>query len=144
MFVLALGVLGTLWPHVMSKPYRLWNRLAYHFARQASLAIMGICFYVLFGAVGRAGALLYLTRPSMTTSLWTPRGTLASTAYAGQYGEAGRETVAENWNTTFLSWALHSRNHWVYCLWPFLTLLAILVTGEEENRTTEANIYTLF
>lgn len=139
-FVLALP--GYLWPQLISLPYRVWNRLARDFARCASLLLMSICFYIILVAVGRAGSSLSLARPTATQSSWVPRETLAPTTYNNQHGIPTEGSLSQGWIATLFSWALHSGNLWTCCLLPFLMLLSLFETEEENSAPTD--IYTLF
>jgi hypothetical protein len=140
---IAMAVPGLLWPRFVSQPYQAWNRLARYFARCARLALMGICYFVIFVAVGRAGSSLQLRRRSATPSLWLPRGTLASAAYFYQYDATAKGRPQTGWLRSYLSWALGSGNLWAVCLVPFLLLLKPLQADQDGSRFL-TNIYTLF
>ena len=140
---LVMAVPGLLWPRLVSRPYRVWNRLARYFARCARLVLMGICYGVIFVAVGRAGSSLQLRRPPSTTSLWSPRATLASAAYFHQYDAAAPQPPQTGWLRSYLSWARGSGNVCAVCLVPFLLLLKPL-QAEQEGSSFPTNIYTLF
>jgi hypothetical protein len=126
----------------MLLPYRVWNRLARDFAHYASLLLMGICFYIIFVAVGRAGSSLRLARPTATQSLWVPRKTLAPTTYGNQHAIATEGSLKKGQIASLFSWALHSGNLWTCCLLPFLILLSLFET--EQENSVPAGIYTLF
>lgn len=138
-----MAVPGLLWPQLVSRPYRVWNWMARSFARRARFVLMGLCYFVIFVAVGRAGSLLQLRRPSSNTSLWLPRGTLASSAYFHQYDAPAPELPQTGRLRAYLSWALGSGNAWAVCLVPFLLLLKPL-QAEQEGSSFPTNIYTLF
>ena len=142
--ILLLGptLLGILRPASVPLPYRFWNRIARYFARRASLLIMGICYFVIFVAVGLAGARIVMACPIPIKSIWVPRRKLASAEYASQFDSETKELPAENWISAFLSWAKRSGNLWACCLLPFLVLLSYLETGEEGS--VSGSIYTLY
>jgi hypothetical protein len=139
-FVFALP--GVLWPEMISLPYRVWNRLARDFARYASLLVMGICFYLVLGAVSRTGSSLSLTRSSLGASLWVPHTTLVPATYINQHGIVSENTRSQDWIATLASWGRSSGNLWACCLLPFLILLSVFATEQETNVPTD--IYTLF
>jgi hypothetical protein len=141
--VVVLACTGLLWRRAIRKAYAVWNRLALGFGRAAQLLLMGICFYVIFVAVGRTGSALRLAHPSPTASLWVARGTLAPNAYVSQYGAGDGASLQKGWIATFLSWAVRSGNWWALSLLPFLILLSALQIDETKS-TFPANIYTLF
>jgi hypothetical protein len=140
---LLMAVPGFLWPQFVSRPYQVWNRLARYFARRACLVLMGICYFVIFVAVGRAGSSLQIHRPTLSTSLWLPRGTLKPAAYFHQYDATAKGLPQTGWMRSYLSWALGSRNVWAVCLVPFLLLLKFLQVDQKDSSSL-TNIYTLF
>lgn len=141
--VLVLAGAGLLWRQVIRRAYAVWNRLALHFGRTAQLLLMGICFYIIFVAVGRTGTGLRLAHPPPGTSLWVPRGTLAPHAYASQHGAGDGMSLQKGWVVMFLSWAVRSGNFWAVSLVPFFILLSALQVDQSES-SFPANIYTLF
>ena len=140
---LVLAFPGLLWPQKITRPYTLWNRLARSFGGAARLWLMGICYYIIFVAVGRTGSSLSLARPPATKSLWIPRGTLAPGAYVSQHGSATAASPEKGWMATFLAWAAQSGNGWALALLPFFILLAALPIDQKKGRFP-TNIYTLF
>jgi hypothetical protein len=141
--MLVLACTGLLRRQAIRRAYAVWNRLAHYFSRTVQLLLMGICFYIIFVAVGRTGSTLRLAHPPPTTSLWAPRGTLASSAYVSQYGARDGASLQKGWIATFLSWAVRSGNLWALSLLPFFILLSALQIDQEKN-TFPASIYTLF
>jgi hypothetical protein len=141
--VLGLACTGLLWRQAIRRAYALWNRLARYFGRAAQLLLMGICFYIIVVSVGRTGSALRLARPSSTTSLWVPRGTLTPSAYLSQHGHTDGASQQQGWIATFLSWAPQSGNVWALSLLPFLILLSALQIDQKKSNFP-ANIYTLF
>jgi len=116
--------------------------MAGYFARRARALIMGICYFVIFVAVGLAGSRILIAPPVAIKSIWVPRRTLAPGEYASQYDSETKEVPAENWISAFLSWAKRSGNLWACCLLPFLVLLSYFETDEESS--VSGNIYTLY
>ena len=140
--ILGLALFGILQPASVSRPYRFWNRMAGYFARRASLLLMAICYFVIFVAVGLAGARILIAAPVPIQSMWVPRRTEAPAEYASQYDCETKEVPAENWISVLLSWARRSGNLWACCLLPFLLLLSYLETGKESS--VSGSIYTLY
>lgn len=139
----ALAMMGLLRPILVAWPYKVWNGLAGSYTRLARMWVAKTCFYIIFGAVGRTGAALSLTRPtSVTESYWVPRDTLPSKTYVHEYKKMTEGSTRSSWIRTFVSWAVGSRNLWACCLLPFLILLRALET--EEKRSFPSNIYTLY
>jgi len=116
--------------------------MAGYFARCVSLLLMAICYFVIFVAVGLAGARILIAPPVTIKSIWVPRRTLAPAEYASQYDTETKEVPTENWISAFLGWAKRSGNLWACCLLPFLLLLSYLETGEESS--VSGSIYTLY
>ena len=139
-FVMALP--GLLRPEAISMPYDLWNRVSRTFARGARLLLMGICYNLIFVAVGWTGSSLKLSRSTSPGSLWQPRRSLSLTTYLNQYDSSAQALHSKSWVCTYLSWATHSHNWWALSLLPFLLLLSTF--DEETQGTFPANIYTLF
>jgi Saxitoxin biosynthesis operon protein SxtJ len=139
-YVSILG--GLLRPEALALPYRAWNRLARDFARCARILLLGICFFVIFVAVGRTGSSLKLTRSAPAESLWTPRKTLVPAAFRSQYAGTITESPKKGWILSLISWTIRSGNVWACCLIPFLVLLSALNTDQESDFS--ADIYTLF
>jgi hypothetical protein len=120
----------------------VWNRLARDFARYASLLVMGICFYLVLGAVSRTGSSLSLTRSSLGGSWWVPRTTLVPATYINQHGIVSENARSQDWIAALASWGQSSGNLWACCLLPFLILLSLFATEQETSVPTD--IYTLF
>lgn len=122
--------------------YEAWNRLARLFVRIARLALMGVCFYIVLGTVGRAGSRLALRRPNPDQSLWTSRTTLLPESYIHQYSIPQEGTSPKGWIGSYFSWVRHSGNLWALFLLPFLALLWTVESRKERSSTPD--IYTLF
>jgi hypothetical protein len=139
----ALIAAGALRPQTLSGFYKLWNAVARKFGYAARLWTLGICFFIVFFAVGRAGASLSLERPdSRTASLWQPRNTLAPSSYICQHLDRGQGLTQRSWISAFSSWAAKSGNLWACCVLPLLVLVKALET--EEESSFPSNIYTLY
>jgi hypothetical protein len=133
---------GMLRPQALSLPYRAWNRLASEISHLARLWVMGICFYLVLVAVGRAGSSLRLHRPGSTESLWMPRGTLVPDAYGSQHAAPAKGSLTTGWISSYLSWTVQTRNFWACFLLPFFILLSALES--EQESTVSTDLYTLF
>ena len=140
---LLLALPGLLWPQTVSIPYRVWHKLDREFTRCARLWLTGICFYIVFVAVGRLGSSLRLARPTAEGSLWVLRRTDAVTTYGSAHGVVTAEAAQGSWASAFVSWAMHSGNGWACCLLPFMALLSLL-EPEQESANVPTNIYTLY
>jgi hypothetical protein len=140
---LLLSLPGLLWPQTVSIPYRAWNKLAYAFAHLARLWLTGVCFYIVFVAVGRLGSSLKLDRSSADGSLWVSRETSVPVTYGSPHGIIRAKSSRRGWVSAFVSWALQSGNGWACCLLPFLLLLSVL-EGEQEESVLPTHTYTLF
>ena len=139
--LLALLVPGVVWPRLVWSPYAIWNRLAREYSRAASLILTAICFYIVFVAVRLAGSALRLKGPQPGESLWTPRGTLPSTAYRSQ-DESPRGGAPKGWLRVIFSWSARPGHRWVVGLIPFLVLLRAL--DYDERAGVPSDIYTLY
>ena len=143
--ILALGlaVLGVWKPHIISIVYSSWNTMAYSYMRAARLLLKGICFYIIFVAVGRAGSSLKLARPSDKKSLWIPRDSNTLDSHGSLDEVSLEESPHESWVRAFLAWAKKSGNWWTGCLLPFLMLFSLL-EDDQEHKALPVEIYTLF
>jgi hypothetical protein len=106
------------------------------------VVLLGLCFYIVFVAVGRAGARLRLERPRPNGSLWIPRGDPASLGAARYPSPLAVPIHRTGLCGSLLSWAKSSGNLWACCLLPFLMLLRALEPESVDDVPT--NIYTLF
>lgn len=146
---LVLAVAGLLLPltmyipyRMMYIPYRIWNELVCRLASYARVVLLGICFYLIFVAVGRTGSSLRLERPPSPHSLWVSRGTIPTSEYGSQARLSTGESSEKGWMASFPSWAAQSGNLWACGLVPFLLLLSALETDQETRAPV--GIYTLF
>ena len=142
--VLAVGfpLLGLLWPKMMSRPYRVWNVAANYFARVARLFLIGICFYIILLAVGRAGTSMNLARPRPDESLWLSKKTLSPDTYAYEFAASGKRFTERGWLRSYLCWARVSGHVWAFFLVPFLAMLSAVEIYRD--RRFPAGVYTLF
>ena len=134
--------LGLLWPKIMSQPYLLWNVLAHYFARGARLFLMGICFYIILLAVGRAGTTINLARPQSDESLWLSKNTLSPDTYAYEFAASVKNFKEKNWLRSYLYWARISGHAWAFFLVPLLAMLSAVEINRD--RRFPAGVYTLF
>jgi hypothetical protein len=116
--------------------------MALLFARAARLWLTGICFYIVFVAVGLTGSRLRLAHPTASESLWVPRKTFPPATYESQWGSIEKNGSRKGWIRSFLYWAFHSGNLWAAFMLPFLILLCLLERDEESSLPTR--IYTLY
>ncbi|TVL99227.1 MAG: hypothetical protein CV087_18860 [Candidatus Brocadia sp. WS118] len=122
--------------------YRAWNKIARYYVHLASLLIMGVCYYIIFVAVGRTGTSFVRNVSSYNKSMWQPRKTPTLNAYGNQYDFGTNSLTKKGWILTFCSWAWQSGNLWACCLLPFLILLSFFET--DQKTSVSANIYTLY
>ena len=120
--------------------YGAWNRrLVRPIARFAARCIMGICYFVIFVATGRAGS--ELRAKAHGASGWCVRASLTAAQYHSPFvGDSPRNE--KGWMRAYARWALKTGNVWSICLLPFLWLIRLL--SQEEEQVSQANIYTLF
>ena len=71
--MLGCAIIGLWSPRLIFRPYRLWNKLATILAYYARLWLMGICFYLVFVAVGQTGSSFPLGGPQTVSSRWVKR-----------------------------------------------------------------------
>jgi hypothetical protein len=139
---LAMGFSGLQWPKIVAIPYHAWNRLAHYFARAACLLLQGICFYIIFTAIGRAGARLKLDCSDSNESLWVSRHTLTPALYTSQYDAKATGLTRNGWIAVYFFWAIRSGNSWACCLLPFMILLWAFAPTSQDTFPT--SIYTLY
>ena len=84
-----------------------------------------------------------MDRPPAEESLWLPRQSLASTSDKTLQTKVGGREPADGWIVRYVTWVLESREVWRLFLLPFLLLLFLLQSSEEELTVPE-NTYTLF
>ena len=137
-----MSVPALLQPQMVSLPYRVWNRTAQSFASGARFLLTTIVFYTILLAAGRAGHTMKLTRPSSLQSGWHPRKTLDPSAYLSLDDVSRERPYGKGLMSSYLPWALQSKNLWAVSLLPFLILLSSLDVDEPE--TVPSDIYTLF
>ena len=141
--MLGCAIIGLWSPRLIFRPYRLWNKLATILAYYARLWLMGICFYLVFVAVGQTGSSFPLGGPQTVSSRWVKRAPQASSAPARGAGQTIEVSPRQSWVRDFYTWTMKTGNWWALCLLPCLFVLALL-ESEEEESAFPASIYTLF
>jgi hypothetical protein len=140
-FILALP--GLLYPRSIHLPYRIWNKAARTVAQVGTIFLQGVCFYIVFFAVGRAGSRLMLDLSLSRKTVWRERRTLEPTMYFSPHtGIENRGTSEKGWVLNYISWSVRSGNFWACCLLPFLIVLSLLEAGKKESRSP--HIYSLY
>jgi hypothetical protein len=139
---LGCAVLGFFKPSAMAKPYGLWNAVAGSFARAARLALMAICFYIVFVAVGRAGTSIKLLRPGPGDSLWSFKMPLARSAFHYEYRASTDSDRDISWVQGYGRWAKETKQIWTLVLLPFLVMLSAVEIYVDRRFPT--GVYTLF
>jgi hypothetical protein len=136
------SIAGIAQPAIMTRPYRQWNNAARYFARGGRLILMGICFYVIFFAVGRAGSAMKLARPLSSLSLWTSKRTNPLAAFLYEFSPTDSHLHQTDWLGSYLYWCKSSGQFWAICLVPFLAMLAAVEIYTD--RRFPVGVYTLF
>lgn len=142
--IVAIGgaILGIARPTALASLYQLWNSSARHFARGARWLLMAICFYIIFVAVGRAGASLNILRATAGRTLWTPKKNHSSGAFRHEFDASGASEHGESWLLNFCIWAKESKQIWALMLLPFLGMLGAVEVYTD--RRFPSGVYTLF
>jgi hypothetical protein len=137
-----LVAVGLMMPEWIRPFYTLWNKVARRVASITRLALMGICYFVVFVVVAQAGARFTRKRPRSMRTTWTPRGKQAETAGPSFSSVMLKDPTERGWATAYFIWARRTRNCWAIVLLPFLSLLSVL--ADDDKETLPAHIYTLF
>lgn len=140
--VVLLGLAGVVWPHLATRPYRVWNRLARFYGKVAERLLLGICYGTVMVPAGWTETTLRLSRPEMGDSLWTLHRSLPTSVYKQLHSWPSGESAGENWISRYLAWAWSSKQPWLLALLPFLCILLWL--KKEEESVVPESIYTLF
>jgi hypothetical protein len=135
-------LIGILQPAWMKAAYTAWNSGAGLFARAARVILTGICFYIIFLAVGRAGSRMDLHPPKREKSLWNPKGTLPGAAFDREFAAVESSGAAKGWIRGYSFWARNSGQIWALFLLPFLVMLSAL-DSHRDSRLPDG-VYTLF
>ena len=134
--LVAVGLVMTEWIRPL---YGAWNWGARLVARGTRLLLMSICFFIVFAAVGLAGARFDRALSMSPASSWVRRRTQDGEENLSPFAEKPNGTMQMN---AYLHWARSSGNLWAVVLLPFLFLLSVL--AEDEDDTLPAYVYTLF
>ena len=137
LLLVGAGIFGADWIRPF---YTVWNRGARLVARVTSGLLIGICFFIAFGAVGLAGARYSRKLPTSALSGWTRRGPQIGNENIAPCARTGIKKA--EWLCAYVCWACRSGNLWAIVLIPFLSLLSLLAKDEDETFPT--NVYTLF
>jgi hypothetical protein len=135
------AAIGMTNPERLSPLYNSWNRLAAAFSRRARLLLMRVCYNIFICVVCAGGSRLMQATLRSDQSYWVDRKTLRVSAYGSQYNGPSR-SADNGWLSDFLAWSASSGNRWAWFLTPFIILIRLLETDEQE--TYPASIYTLF
>jgi hypothetical protein len=141
--LLGCAIIGLWSPRLIFRPYRLWNKLAAILAYYLRLWLMGICFYLVFVAVGQTGSSFPLRASRTGPSCWVKRAPPASCAPDRWAGHTIEVFPRQSWGRDFYTWTMQTGNWWALCLLPCLFLIALL-ESEEEESAFPASMYTLF
>jgi hypothetical protein len=133
---------GLIVPRWIGPFYAIWNKLARRVAYITRLALMGICYFVIFVVVRQAGARFTRKRPRYMRTTWTRRGNQAETTGPSFSSVTSKDPTERGWATAYFIWARRTGNWWAIVLLPFLFLLSVL--ADDDRKTLPAHIYTLF
>jgi hypothetical protein len=136
----ALG-LGLALPSLQDHVYRLWNRLARWVSRAAALALLGICYFLIFAVLHWGGSPMArsIRRHGEKTG-WIPRESLPTKTFLATWPTAGKADTA--WLADLTAWARRSGHYWALSMIPFLFMLHLV--KRSEPRAFVSNLYTLF
>jgi hypothetical protein len=134
---------GLIRPRIATIPYRAFNILVRIFIRYANEWILLVCFFVVYTAGGKKGSFKKLDRPHESESLWIPRYQDSSGIYGTNNVVVITESTHSSWFFTFVRWAIKSGNWWMFCLLPYMILIAVF-KKEKLQTTISENIYTLY
>jgi hypothetical protein len=137
--LVAVGLVMTEWIRPL---YGAWNRGARLVARGARLLLMGICFFIVFAAVGLAGARFGRAVSMSPASSWVRRRTEDGEEDLSPFAAKSNGSMRMKWTKAYFHWARSTGNLWAVVLLPFLSLLSLL--AEDEDDTLPAYVYTLF
>jgi hypothetical protein len=141
--VFLVGMIGVARPEIAVKPYNLWNRISGRLEQFIRFALLAICYYVVLLPVSFCGSRLVKRSLRENLSLWVPRGTFPPSGYSSQYtSSAVFFPVADGSVSSYLRWAMSTKNSWAMFLMPFLFLIRLVEPEHEESLP--ANLYTLF
>ncbi len=131
LLLVGAGFFGTDWIRPF---YTVWNKGAGLVARVASRLLMGVCFFIVFAAVGLAGARFSRKPPTSASSGWNRRGPQVGEENNAPSAGAGiKEAV---WMRAYVRWARRSGNLWAIVLLPFLSFLSLLAKDEDDTLPT--------
>jgi hypothetical protein len=111
---LCLPLPGFVWPQWFEIGIRAWNKGVRVCAAVLRTYVLNVCYYVLFGAVSRAGSSLNVVRLNPEMSGWIPR--------------AQNDPAPGVWSAG---------------LWPVLLLLRVL-NDEAQDSAPPSGTYTLY
>jgi hypothetical protein len=137
-----LVAVGLMVPEWIGPFYAIWNKVARRVAFITRLALMGICYFVVFVVVAQGGARFTRKRPRSMRTTWTPRGNQAETSGPSFSSMRVKDLTERGWVTEYFIWARRTGNWWAIVLIPFLSLLSVL--ADDDKDTLPAHIYTLF
>jgi hypothetical protein len=137
-----LVVVGLIMTDWIRPFYAIWNWVARRVAYVTRLALMGICYFVVFVVVAQAGARFTRKRPRSMRTTWTPRGNQAETPGPRFSSVTLKDATERGWATAYFIWARRTGNWWAIFLLPFLSLLSVL--AHDDKEALPAHIYTLF
>lgn len=129
---------GLVWEPWFETGVKAWNKGARLVASALRTYVLMVCYYVLVGAVSRAGASRHVApEPAPVASRW-----------AARRGRDSREdgalpSMEERWRQELNASAQRPGQGWVLCLFPCVFLLRLL--GEEgHDGVPPSSTYTLY
>ena len=138
-----IAVPGLIRPRVATMPYRAFNKLVRGFIRFTNECILLVCFFTIYIAGGKNSSFIKLVRPHESESLWVPRYQDSSGIHGTNNVVVMTKSTHSSWLFTFVRWAIKSGNWWMFCLLPYMILIAVF-KKEKLQTTISENIYTLY
>lgn len=142
--LLVLGAPGFLWPYRVQWVYRGWNFGARRAGRYIERYLTAVCFLTVVLPMSLGSPATRFERFPQSGTMWRPRGTQNGAAYSSQYTDDRGSPQGAAWSRSFLRWCRVSGHAQARVLLPFLWLLRLVDTNDDERRPVQGNIYTLY
>jgi hypothetical protein len=134
---LLLPLPGLVWRPWFDLGIRVWNRSVLALAVVVRAYVLKVCYYLLLGAVSRAGSSLDVVFAGRADSRWIARPRHDAGAERSPLG------TSTEWWGGLLSVARQPANAWMFCLLPVMVLLR-LVRDESRENAIPSSTYTLY
>ncbi len=134
---------GLIRPRIATIPYRAFNKSVRALTYCVNEWSLIVCFLVVCTAGGKKGSLMKLARPHESESLWRPRCQSSSEIHGTNNPVVMPISPNSSWLFTFVRWTIKSGNWWMFCLLPYMILIAAFKKEKLQTVISE-NIYTLY